>query len=212
MRDSQTKEGLFIVFEGVEGAGKSSQIKLLSQYLDDAGYSVVVTKEPGGTPIGEAIREILLNPDFSQMGPETETLLYSASRAQHVTQVILPALEEGKIVLCDRYVASSYAYQSFGRGLPLAKIKELNEWATGGLKPDLTIIFSVPIKEGLGRATKHYADRIEQEGIDFHSKVQEGYLELTRKNPGQYKVIEGAGSKEAIHQEVLKVVKDLLKA
>jgi len=203
--------GVFITLEGVEGSGKSTQMKFLADYLRGRGYRVLITREPGGTQIGDKIRDILLNPEFKEMDYRTEVLLYAAGRAQHVSQVIKPALKLKKIVICDRYIDSSLVYQGFGRGLTLEDILNINKWATQDLEPDLTILLYIPVEEGLRRATEVYADRIEREGIEFHRKVHEGYRELARKFPKRYYVVEALGDPKEIHREIVKRVETLLK-
>lgn len=203
-------KGAFIVFEGVEGAGKSTQIRLLREYLEREGYEVVTTQEPGGTRLGRAIREILLNPEFKEMDPKTEALLYLASRAQHVSEVIRPVLDQKKVVLCDRFFLSSLAYQGYGRGLGLKKITEINEWAVQGLAPDFTFVLLLPVEEGLKRATRHRIDRIERESLDFHRRVQEGFLALAKSSPQSLHVVDASRDREQIHHEIKEIVAPIL--
>lgn len=203
-------KGLFITFEGVEGSGKSTQIDLLVEFLSEKGYEVVSTREPGGTAIGDKIRKIVLNPDFTEMDFKAEALLYAANRAQHVAEVIAPALAQGKIIISDRYTDSSLAYQSFGRGLDQKKVENISEWATGGLEPDLTILLDIPADKGLKRTSRSLADRIEQENIDFHDRVSKGFLKLAKKFPKRFKVIDATKDVDQIHQEVVKLVQKLL--
>jgi dTMP kinase len=184
---------------------------MLAQYLAEQGFEVVVTREPGGTEISDMIREILLQPANTRMMASTEALLYAASRAQHVLEVVKPALEEGKTVLCDRYIDSSIAYQVFGRGLPLEMVTEINIWASQGLKPDLTFLLKVPVKEGLKRATKRTADRIEREEIDFHLRVAEGYHWLAQKEKKRIYLIDGLRTKEEIQREIREIVDGFIK-
>jgi len=205
-------KGLFITFEGVEGSGKSTQIDLLAEFLSEKGYEVVSTREPGGTAIGDKIRKIVLNPDFTEMDFKAEALLYAANRAQHVAEVIAPALAQGKIIISDRYTDSSLAYQSFGRGLDQKKVENISEWATGGLEPDLTILLDIPADKGLKRTSRSLADRIEQENIDFHDRVFKGFLKLAKKFPKRFKVIDATKDVDQIHQEVVKLVEKLLRA
>lgn len=204
------KKGFFITFEGIEGSGKSTQMELLAAHLSKKGCSVVTTREPGGTRIGNEIRKILLNPKFEEMDFRAEALLYAASRAQHVCEVIKPALDAGKVVISDRYVDSSLAYQVFGRGLSWEEIEKVNRWVTGGLKPDLTILLYIPAEEGLSRATESAADRIERESVEFHHRVQEGYKELARRFPERYSVVDATGSAESIHRRILQAVESRL--
>ncbi len=175
---ASNKRGIFLSIEGTDGSGKSTQIAKIISYLQEKGKDVVLTREPGGTPISEQIREMLLDTANAKMTPLTEMLLYAAARAQHVQEKILPALAEGKIVLSDRYVDSSIAYQAYGRGLGEC-VKTVNEIATGGLLPDLTIFLDLSPQEGILRKSKeenHQMDRLEQEQAAFHERVYEGYL------------------------------------
>lgn len=203
--------GIFITFEGVEGSGKSTQIDLLATCLKNRGYNILATREPGGTKIGDRIRDILLNPDFSGMNSYAELFLYVASRAQLVSEVIKPALAAGKVVLCDRFADSSFAYQGFGRGLPLDEIKRLSEWTTQGIRPQLTIVLVISPEHGLDRATRKSADRIEQETIDFHRRVGEGYKELAREYPDRIRLIDATTSPEDIHRTIVETVEKALK-
>jgi len=181
--------GLFITLEGCEGSGKSTQMAHLADRLRRAGADVHALREPGGTAVGEQVREILLSPAHQGMDAVTEVLLYEAARAEHVAHVIRPALETGAIVVCDRYADSSTAYQGYGRGLDLAMVRSLNDWATGGLVPDCTLILDVPPAEGLALATHEGADRLEREVIAFHERVREGYLAMAREEPERFVVI-----------------------
>jgi len=204
-------KGIFITFEGVEGSGKSTQMNLLAEYLKGKGYDVVMTREPGGTALGDSVRSVVLNPNFSNMDSRAELLLYAASRAELVSEVIKPTLEAGKIVLCDRFADSSLAYQGFGRGISLDEIERLNEWATQSISPQLTIFLSIPTKRGLDRATKNFADRIEKESIDFHKRVKIGYEELARKYPNRIRLVDGLDDPQQIHQKIVQIVEDFLK-
>jgi dTMP kinase len=195
------RRGLLITFEGVEGCGKTTQLKMLYDALTKQGRDVVVTREPGGTPIGERIRGIVLDAGAKEMDPKTEALLYSASRAQHVAQVVRPALEDGKIVLCDRYLDSSLAYQGIARGLGEEDVLRLNIWATDETLPDLVIMLHLDPEVGLSR-TKGDPDRMEQEDLTFHKKVGEAYLQLARQFPSRFAVIDGSGAVEEVHRQV----------
>ncbi len=198
--------GKFITFEGIEGSGKSSQVKLLIQYLDQHQLPYVQTREPGGTPIAEAIRNILLDPACSEMLPETELLLYNASRAQHTGELILPALLEGKIVICDRYYDSTYAYQGAARDLDMKIIDTLTAYATFNTVPDITFLLDVPVQVGLSRIKNRSLDRLEQEAFSFHQKVREQFLFIAKKQPARYLVLDGTNAPEDIHQDILRAL------
>jgi len=197
---------------GIDGSGKTTQVKFLGDYLASRGYSVVLTREPGGSRVGEAIREILLNPSYKEMDGRTEALLYAAARAQHVFQVILPALREGKVVLCDRFLDSSLAYQGYGRGMAVDQIELINSVATGGLKPDLVVLLDFCHAAGLDRIRKagQLADRIEQEDAGFYQRVREGFLTLASREPGRYRVIDAFQPVEKVSDEVRKAVEEVL--
>ena len=202
--------GVFITFEGVEGAGKSTQIRLLEAHLKAQGREVVVTREPGGTTIAEAIRRVLLDPNHDAMTATTELLLYEAARAQHVEERIRPLVNEGRIVLCDRFADSTTAYQSGGRGLPRDVIGQLHEIAAGGLLPDLTVLIDLPPEIGLVRATQAVADRMEGESLAFHERVRAEFLRLAREDRARIKVVDGLLSVEALAEEIGKHVDALL--
>ncbi len=181
--------GIFIAFEGVEGAGKGTQIRMAEEYLRAAGHDVLVTREPGGTELGEKIRQVLLDPNTGKVDARSEALLFAASRAQTVTSVIRPALAEGKVVICDRYVDSSLAYQGWARGLGEQDVLTLNVWATQGLFPDLVILLHVEPERGLLRSTEA-PDRMELEGQDFHAKVADAYLKIAEEHPERFVVVQ----------------------
>ena len=196
-------QGVFITFEGPDGSGKTTQIRLLSEYLKEKSYPVVLTREPGGTEISEKIRSIILDPENSEMDPMTEALLYAAGRAQHVAQLIKPSVEEGKIVLSDRFMDSSIAYQGYGRNLG-DKIRIINEYAVAGVHPDLTFFLDLSAEDGMKRAEhRQKLDRLEQESIDFHKKVYEGYLELSKIYKDRYVIIDASRSVEDISKEII---------
>jgi dTMP kinase len=178
-------EGFFITFEGIEGSGKTTQINLLAEYLKDKGYDVLVSREPGGTPLGEKIRHLLLDPQYSSMDYRTEILLYAADRAQHVKEKIKPALKKGKIVISDRFADSNLAYQAAGRGLDYEIVYQINDWIIDSTWPDLTFILDIDIKEGLKRARAQSfdaeGDRLEREVDDFHQRVRDAYLKMAEK-------------------------------
>ena len=176
-------KGLFIVFEGQDGSGKSTQIKALTAYLEEKGRTVLLTREPGGTPVAEKIREVLLDPENKGMDATCEAYLYAAARAEHVRQVIVPAIEEGKVVLCDRFMMSSLAYQGYGRQLGTEQVCQINEATLMGLKPDLTFYLSMDPLAGLSRIHRREPDRIELEGSSFHERVHTGYLETAANDP-----------------------------
>lgn len=210
-------KGFLITFEGIEGCGKSTQINHLARFLKKEGYTVEKTKEPGGTKVGEAIRRVLLDAKNRDMAPYAELLLYQASRVQLISKVIIPALREGKVVLCDRFIDSTVAYQGHGRGLDLDKIDELNRLATTGVRPDFTIILDIPAEEGLGRIEKRKKsmaekrDRIEAEELSFHKRVREGYLRLAEKEPDRIIVVSANKSVEEIQKEIRKIVIDRMR-
>jgi len=205
-------KGIFITLEGIDGSGKSTQAKRLNEYLCSQGYPVVCTREPGGTILAEAIRSLLLEPRYGPVEARAEVFLYAAARIQHVAERILPALAEGKIVLCDRFVDSSLAYQGFGRGLGVELVREVNNLAIGGLKPDLTIIIDVPVVVGIRRRKKHAEiDRLEQEDLAFHRRVREGYLEIANSEPGRVRLIDGNRKPEEVWLQVEKSVIPVLK-
>lgn len=177
---------LFITFEGPEGSGKTTQLKLLAEWLRQRGKDVLATREPGGTAISEAIRGILLDPTHTEMQPEAEILLFSAARAQIVAQVIRPHLQGGGIVLCDRYADSTLAYQGYGRGLDLDTLRTITAFATGGLAPDSTIYLDIAIEEGLRRKVPQEWNRLEAQALAFHQRVREGYLEMAASEPDRW--------------------------
>ncbi len=199
----------FITLEGIEGSGKTTQIALAADFLRRLGYSVVTTREPGGCPIADSIREILLHPDNSALVPRAELLLYAAARAQHVDQVILPALQSGHLVLCDRYTDATLAYQGYGRGLDLELIEQLNALACGDCQPDLTLVLDLPHDIGLARARQRNdmydqgdEGRFEQEALDFHRRVRYGYLELALKEPQRMRIIPAVGNVQEVAERV----------
>lgn len=201
---------LFITFEGIEGSGKTTQITLLKKALQKKGYSVLITREPGGTVIGDQIREVLLKRQNKKLVPLAELLLYEASRAQHVQEKIKPALQKGKMVISDRYSDASTVYQGVARALSTGLTDQLNRIATQNLKPHLTLVLDCPVHMGLKRVVQRtsssHLDRIEQEKISFHQKVRQGYLRLAKKEPHRVKVIDTTGSTEKIHGDILKQV------
>jgi dTMP kinase len=206
--------GLFIVLEGGEGAGKTTQLGLLQDWLVESGRRVVCTREPGGTEVGERIRGLLLDHGQGEVDPRTEALLFAASRAAHVTQKIRPALDSGAVVLCDRYVDSSLAYQGAGRGLGVEEVAQINEWATEGLQPDLTVLLDVdPLVSAQRRAARDggaAGDRIESADLAFHTALREAFLARAAAAPERYLVLEGTQSVESLHRAVRARVEPLL--
>ena len=200
--------GLFITFEGADGCGKTTQIELLDKYLKDKGYETLLTREPGASGLGVKLREILLNYD-GEVSPNCESFLFLADRAQHVDCIIKPAKKEGKIILCDRHTDSTVAYQGYGRGLDLKRINYLNDIATSGMKPDLTIVFDIDAETSMQRVGKE-KDRMESAGIDFFNKVRQGYLEIAASEPDWVKVISSSDTIENIHKKVVALVENLL--
>lgn len=209
-------EGIFITFEGIEGCGKSSQARLLCEYLKKEGHKVLMTREPGGTAISEAVREILLSNDFARMHPNTEVLLYLASRAQHVSEVIKPALQNGMIVICDRFSDSTFVYQCYVRGIDIKIVEEMNHFATEGISPHVTFVLDIDPAIGLQRARSRNqrqsrtADRLEKEAIEFHQKVREGYLKRAQEYPGRIYVIRSDKEKAKVHAEIKGIVTKFL--
>ncbi|MBW3661116.1 MAG: dTMP kinase [Gemmatimonadetes bacterium] len=202
--------GLLITFEGGEGSGKSTQLDRLAEWLEERGHPVTTAREPGTTATGEAVRRILLETATDDLVPEAEFALFLAARAQLAGEVIRPALEEGRIVLIDRYGDSSTAYQGYGRGLDPATIARLNRWATRDLEPDLTVLIDVGFEEGVARRRHREPDRLERLGPAFHERVREGYRELARNHPGRFCVIEGERSIDEIQETIRERVRGLL--
>ena len=200
---------LFITFEGPDGSGKSTQIRLLKEWLEAKGHQCILTREPGGTIISEKIREIILDKEHKEMDPRAEALLYSAARAQHVAQVIEPALAAGTMVICDRFTDSSMAYQAYGRGLGDG-VRVINEFATGGVGPDVTFLMRLAPSEGKNRIQGREYDRMELEKMAFHERVYEGYKLLEKDNPDRIIGIDASGTIEAIHEVIVKRMEELL--
>ncbi|MCE5257654.1 MAG: dTMP kinase [Chloroflexi bacterium] len=208
--------GLFITFEGPEGSGKTTQTVLLSEALVRQGHTPVCTREPGGTRIGEQIRTVLHDPANRELVSEAEILLYSADRAQHVAQVIRPALERGKVVISDRFAESTFAYQGYGRGLDLTTLTNITNVATGGLRPDLVIYLDIDINIGLGRRRKDHAEgkgewnRMDDQSLAFYRRVRDGYLAMASQDPARWLVIDGVLPVQDIHRDIMARVQSLL--
>ncbi len=204
---------LFITFEGPEGSGKTTQIRLLADYLTGIGYDVLTTREPGGTAIGNAIRTVLLSTDHREMSPRAETLLFNAARAQIVDEVIRPALAAGRVVLCDRYADSTLAYQGYGRRQDLDELRALGRYATAGLEPDLTIYLDIAPDEGLERKRQGDAEewnRMEEEALAYHRAVHAGYHALAAEAPARWALVDAARPPDRIHAEILQRVNERL--
>ncbi len=195
------KKGLFITFEGADGCGKTTQMKLLAEYLEKNSIPTVITREPGGKGLGEKVREILLNYE-GPVSDRCESFLFLADRAQNIDIIVKPAVEAGKIVLCDRHIDSTVAYQGYGRGLDIERINMLNNIATNGKKPDLTFVFDIDVETSMKRVGSE-KDRMESAGIEFHNRVRKGYLELAKQEPQRIKVLDATKSIEDIHKEVV---------
>lgn len=211
-------DGLFITFEGIDGCGKSTQVKLLADALTAAGVSPVYTREPGGTRVGEQVRPLLLSDSSADVFPLTEVLLLAAARAQHVLEVIKPGVDSGRVVLCDRYVDSTVAFQGYGRGVNLDLIEAVNRIATGGLTPVMTILYDVDPRVARARlearpersAAEPARDRFDVEGLNFHTMVRKGYLDLAAAAPGRIRVIDSSRPIDAVHAETKKLVLELV--
>ena len=205
--------GTLISFEGPEGAGKSSILEAILPLLEEKGIPYITTREPGGVDIAEKIRQVILDPDHTSMDAKTELLLYIASRRQHLVERVLPALAAGKVVLMDRFIDSSVAYQGYGRGLSVEDIEWLNQFATDGLKPDLTLYFDLDVEEGLARIARNQereVNRLDLEGLELHHKVRKGYLALAEKEPERIVKIDASQSFEAVLADVLTILEKRL--
>jgi dTMP kinase len=215
------RRGKLITFEGIDGCGKSTQMRLLGQYLTERGVAVVPTREPGGTELGRKVRSALLDGGAGSVEPLAELLLYAADRAQHVRRVILPALSLGKVVLSDRFYDATTVYQGYARGFDLELVNQLNELATGGLKPDLTLLFDLDVETGLKRTmrrgdgtgvTAAGPDRLDQEPVEFHERVRQAYLDIAAREPERFRVIPSAGPVEVTFELMIRAVRDLFEA
>lgn len=217
MATSGNKMSFFISLEGIEGSGKTTQIKLLASRLESLDHDVLMTREPGGCPIADQIRQILLHPDNDSLDPKAELLLYAAARAQHVAEIILPALARKRVVLCDRYCDATLAYQGYARGLDLQLIRQLNELAAGTCRPHLTLLLDMAPDHGIGRARDRNArtqgpdeGRFEQESLAFHSKVRQGYLDLARQEPERIKIVDAHGTLDEVADRIWRITSDTL--
>jgi len=210
MTQADSLSGKLFTFEGSEGSGKSTQIELLADELEGMGHEIIVTREPGGTEIGEEIRHLLIhNSAGANMTPEAELLLFAAARAQLVRQVILPALETGKIILCDRFLDSTTVYQGAARSIASDPVSYINQFAAAAITPDLTFILDVPAEESIARVKRRIndlPDRMEQENVDFYKKVREGYLLLARSLPKRFHVVDGTRELKVNQEDILKTV------
>jgi dTMP kinase len=204
-------KGRFISLEGIEGTGKSTQAKLLSDYLKEKGFDVVLTEEPGGTQIGLRIRELLLSVEHKGMTAVTELLLYNASRSQHIREIILPAISRGAIVITDRFTDSTIAYQGFGRGIDQGLIDSIDLIATGRLRPDITILLDLDAEVGLKRNKRiNKTDRLELEDLEFHQRVRNGYNNLAEKEPERIKLIDASAGIQEIHNRISSIITDFI--
>lgn len=208
---SAVGKGRFITLEGIEGVGKTTNLEFVRAYLASAGKDVLVTREPGGTPLGEQVRALLLSHKHDGMAIDSELLLMFAARAEHLAKVIRPALDKGQWVLCDRFTDASYAYQGGGRGIPRQHIAVLEEWVQRGLQPDMTILLDAPVATGLERAGKRGArDRFELEAPGFFERVRQAYLQQAMRHGERFRVIDAAGSLESVQRTIVEMLDDLL--
>lgn len=215
IESSAPTRGLFIVFEGGDGAGKTTQVAMAQQWLESRGATVRTTREPGGTQISEELRSLVLEHGHGEIDARTEALIYSAARAAHVQQVIRPSLEAGTHIICDRFVDSSLAYQGMGRELGFAAVASINDFATGGLKPDVTIILDISAEQGRARRIAasggvEDSDRLEAEPDDFHERIRNAFLELAAQDPQRYLVLDATASVEQLHQSIVEHLAGLL--
>ncbi len=204
--------GKFITFEGPEGSGKTSVIKAVKEYLSNEGYDILTTREPGGIKIAEKIRDIILDKENTEMNAHTEALLFAASRSQHFSEKIIPALQEGKIILCDRFIDSSLAYQGHARELGIDEVYQINKFAIGEHMPDLTIFIDVPPEVGLNRvfSNTRKIDRLDLETIEFHQKVYQGYMILANKFVDRFVVVDGTNPVETVIEDTIQIIKTYL--
>ena len=213
MAPQKQSKGRFVTFEGGEGAGKSTNLEYVREHLAAAGIPLLLTREPGGTALGEQIRTLLLTPDNRGMSSDAELLLMFAARAEHLHRVIIPALQRGTWVLCDRFTDATYAYQGGGRGIPSARIAALEDWVQGGLQPDMTILFDLPVATGMQRAGQRgELDRFEQEQISFFEAVRANYRDRARQHPRRFRVVDAALELDAVRRQLDAVLDELLAA
>lgn len=209
-RERPTGPGRLITLDGVEGSGKSTQLASLERALSARGMPVLTTREPGGTPLGEALRRLVLDPAYTGMSARAELLIYLASRAEHLERIIRPALASGAIVLCDRFSEATVAYQAFGRGLPLDEVERVIDVAVEGLRPDLVLVLDLPVEEGLQRIARRAAtNRLDRETVRFHQRVRDGYLALAAREPARIRVFDARRPIEDLHREILDAVDPL---
>jgi len=202
------EKGLFITFEGADGCGKTTQLKLLAEYLTNKGLEVIITREPGAKGLGEKVREILLNYD-GEVSDRCESFLFLADRAQHIDMIINPAIAQGKVVLCDRHTDSSVAYQGYGRGLSIERINMLNNLAVNGRYPDMTLVFDIDVETSMKRVGDE-KDRMESAGMEFFNRVRDGYLEIAKQEPNRVKVLDARKSIDEINKDVIELIEELL--
>ena len=207
------KQGAFITIEGIEGAGKSTCMQMVAEQIDAQGIALLQTREPGGTELGEDLRELLLGHRHTGMADDTELLLMFAARAEHIQRKILPALQAGHWVLCDRFTDATYAYQGAGRGIPVQRIEVLENWVQGALRPDLTIVMDLPVAQGLERAGKRSApDRFESEALAFFERVRQGYLDIAQRDPQRVRVVDASRDLEQVSRSIHRLIGDFIQA
>jgi dTMP kinase len=211
MAQEQKSTGCFLTFEGGEGAGKSTNLDYVRDRLEAAGIPLLLSREPGGTALGEQIRALLLTPEYKGMSSDAELLLMFAARAEHLHKVIIPALQRGTWVLCDRFTDATYAYQGGGRGIPSERIAVLEDWVQGGFQPDMTILFDLPIDVGMQRAGQRgELDRFEQEDVSFFEAVRASYRERARQHPRRFRVVDASLELDAVRQQLDEILDELL--
>jgi dTMP kinase len=212
-RSGRDLSGRLITFDGIEGSGKSTQLAALSRALIAKGWSVVSTREPGGSPLGEGVRRLVLDPAFAGMSARAELWLYLAARADHVERVILPAMALGAVVLCDRFSEATLAYQGYGRGLPLDEVEAATELASGGLRPDLVVLLDLPVEEGLRRVgERRLTNRLDLESTAFHQRVRDGYLTLATREPDRIRVFDARRPLEELQRAILATVEPVCRS